>query len=313
MNFYKHAEKCDSHNPEFMKQHRFKLPFRMAVIGGSGSGKTNTLLNIIERMPNTFSRIVLCIKDSDEPLYNLLKSSLDPDALVIYEGGAIPRLDNIAEECDSKGKKGGNKYIQQLIVFDDLCLQKDQSRIAEYYIRARKKNISCVYLSQSYYKIPKEIRLQLGYMILKKQSSKRDLAAILRETTLPIDLSDLLRAYNYATQSFEDFFLIDIDDGIFKTFELEPIVLSGEMKDVPVINRSSKEFGELKLDSAKDFVETLKSKELEDEFKFVDLYDAYKRYCKTNNLETCAKMRFGKVLNDVFARRKQGTTTYYQL
>ena len=42
-----------SHNPHF-DIHHIKIPFRMLIIGSSGSGKTQTLLSLIYKMPDTF-------------------------------------------------------------------------------------------------------------------------------------------------------------------------------------------------------------------------------------------------------------------
>jgi ABC-type lipoprotein export system ATPase subunit len=58
-------------NPHF-NEHKIKLPFRMLIVGCSGSGKTNTLLNLIYMMPDTFSQIVIVTACKDEPLYNIL-------------------------------------------------------------------------------------------------------------------------------------------------------------------------------------------------------------------------------------------------
>jgi len=45
------------HNPNFDK-HGLKLPFRMLIVGNSGAGKTQTLLNIIYNMGSTFQNII---------------------------------------------------------------------------------------------------------------------------------------------------------------------------------------------------------------------------------------------------------------
>ena len=48
-------------------------PFRILIIGGSGSGKTNVLLNLIKhgRRPDNY-KIYLCVKDLFESKYQLL-------------------------------------------------------------------------------------------------------------------------------------------------------------------------------------------------------------------------------------------------
>ena len=47
-------------------------PYRILIIGGSGSGKTNVLLNVIKHQQPDTDIIYLYIKDSFESKYQLL-------------------------------------------------------------------------------------------------------------------------------------------------------------------------------------------------------------------------------------------------
>lgn len=192
--------KKEYYNPNY-KNHLISIPFRMCIIGGSGSGKTSTLLELLHRMNNTFEKIVVCLKNADEPLYSYLKLKAK-DGVEFYEG-----IENIPDIDSFKG------CGQTLIVFDDLVLDKNQSKIEQFFIRGRKigDGISCCYLSQSYFKTPKNIRLQCGYFILKKLSSQRDLNMILSEFNLGVDKKQLIEMYKYATADPLSFLLIDID------------------------------------------------------------------------------------------------------
>jgi len=81
-----------SHNPN-IKEHKLNLPFRMLIIGGSGAGKTQTLMNLIRIMNGTFNNIHIITKNKDEPLYNYLESKVD-NGLTITEGiESAPNLD----------------------------------------------------------------------------------------------------------------------------------------------------------------------------------------------------------------------------
>lgn len=207
--------KKQSYNPNYSK-HGIKVPMRALLCGGSGSGKTNTLLELIHLMSGTFEYIHVCCKSRHEPLYEFLSSKIPEPYLKFYEGiNDIPPLDSIKQERELKTSKGRKKeWVPQLVVFDDLVNEKKQGVINDYFIRARKCNISCVYLSQSFFRTPKIIRLNVNYIILMGMASKRDLRLLLGEFVLgpDIDMKELLALYEYATKNKMDFFMVDIDN-----------------------------------------------------------------------------------------------------
>ena len=189
------------HNPCF-NRHLMKIPFRACIIGGSGSGKTTLVLELVHRANDTFGLIVLCVKNADEPLYNFLKSKLKPEQLHIYENGEIPPLEKYAKE-----------ETQILMIFDDLVNEKNQKPIIEWFIRGRKlaEGVSMIYLSQSYFQMPKTIRIQCNYIMLKKLSSTKDLKAILRDFSLGLEPEELMTLYKYATEDKKDFLMVDME------------------------------------------------------------------------------------------------------
>jgi ABC-type dipeptide/oligopeptide/nickel transport system ATPase component len=187
------------HNPNFDK-HGLKLPFRMLIVGNSGAGKTQTLLNIIYNMGSTFQNIIVITKNKDEPLYNYMEDKMGEQGLQILEG-----IDN-APDLDSLDKEE-----QTLIVLDDLVLEKNQSALEEYFIRARKLNCSLIYISQSYYRVPRIIRQNLNYLVIKQLSSLKDLYRIMSEYSLGVEKPQLADMYKSSTASKQDFLLIDMD------------------------------------------------------------------------------------------------------
>jgi uridine kinase len=204
-NFYKKIPKNllpKYENPNY-DNHLINVPFRMLIVGASGAGKTSVALEIIKRMNNTFGEITIITKNADEPLYKFLRTKIPAHQLHIYEGiNQIPDLDSYDPD------------FQHLVIFDDLVLEKNQSKIEEYFIRGRKiaKGLSMMYLTQSYYKTPKTIRLNVSYLILKKLASNRDLNLILSEVNLGVNKEVLLALYKYTTTERSDFLMIDIDE-----------------------------------------------------------------------------------------------------
>ena len=195
-------------NPHFDK-HFIKIPFRMLICGNSGSGKTSTLMNLIYNMPDTFEEIIICCKSKSEPLYEYLEDKFKKDRSVkIMEFGkdGLPDIDKM------------DKETQRLLVFDDLVNEKDQKQICEAFIRARKKNCSLCYLSQSYYAVPKMIRNNLTYIIIKQLSSLKNLTMIMREYALGVDNKKLKEMYDDSTANKMGFLMLDLEGESSKRF-----------------------------------------------------------------------------------------------
>jgi ABC-type dipeptide/oligopeptide/nickel transport system ATPase component len=208
INFYeakgmaKHLSKTV--NPHF-KSHGIKVPFRMLIVGSSGSGKTNTLLNLIYRMPDTFQKIIVITADKNEPLYNYLseKSGGEKAGVTIqnFDEKGLPDLSEFSRDSNT------------LLVLDDLVNRspKEQAPISEFYLRARKKGVSLVYISQSFYATPKMIRNNLSHILLKQVSSSRNLALISKECSIGIKKKVLTDMYEDAVKDM-GFLLFDLDN-----------------------------------------------------------------------------------------------------
>ena len=191
-------------NPNF-DEHRINVPFRAVICAASGGGKTNLALEILHRMKGTFNLVVLCCKDPTEPLYAFLQTKLGKDNLHVYADGQVP---SCKEYEDEEG--------QSLIIFDDLVIEPKQNQIKEWFIRGRKcgkGGFSMMYLTQSFFGVPKVVRLQCNLLILKKLTDVRDLKLILSTFSLGMSFDELLTLYKYCTQTQNDFLLVDIDKG----------------------------------------------------------------------------------------------------
>jgi hypothetical protein len=193
INFYKLLPKSDRHNPHY-DDHLIELPFRMTISCGSGQGKTVYLLNLIKAMDKTFETITVYTK-AEEPLYSYLEDSLERTKILYHGQDPIPPID-----ISSKSNK--------LIVFDDMVMSKEPM-ISEYYIRGRKAGYSIVYISQTYYGIPKTIRINAQYIALGPGIAGRDLRMILSEFPLALSPDELKELYHRYTAAKMHFILID--------------------------------------------------------------------------------------------------------
>lgn len=179
-------------------------PARVLVVGASGSGKTQVAIEFLNRMADTFHKIVLVCKNASEPLYQYLIQEIDKEMLDVFEGGEMPPL--AAYQDEENG--------QVLAVFDDLVNEPDQRPVTEWFIRGRKaaKGITMMYLTQVYFKPQlKAIRLQCNFIIIRKLSSMRDLNAILEDFNLGLSPEQLLRMYRYCTDTPGSFLMVDVD------------------------------------------------------------------------------------------------------
>ena len=84
-----------------------------------------------------------------------------------------------------------------LIVFDDMIAdminnKKLNSIVTELFIRGRKLNISLVFITQSYFKVPKYVRLNTTHFFIKKIPNKRELQEIAQNHSSDISTKDFI-------------------------------------------------------------------------------------------------------------------------
>ena len=205
-------------NPDY-DQHGIELPFRGLIVAASGGGKTTLVLEILSRMPRTFDQVCIVCRSKAEPLYEFLEAKSDPDTLSFFEyaSDGLPTLDTFTGPG------------QKLIVFDDLISlsKRELEPVVDMFIRGRKQGCSMLFLTQSYYKTPRTIRLQCNYIFLKKLGSTRDINMILSDTSLGLSREQLYNIYRRCTRKKGDFLMIRLDkdeaDGRFSHNFLECI------------------------------------------------------------------------------------------
>ena len=63
---------------------------------------------------------------------------------------------------------------QKIVIFDDYVCEKNQREIVDYFIQGRHKNCSVIYLSQSFYKTPRDLRLNCSHYCIYEFPSSRE-------------------------------------------------------------------------------------------------------------------------------------------
>ena len=171
------------------KQEQFTNPTKIyssLIVGKSGCGKTNLLLNLLlkpelldynklfvygKSLFQSKYKILQCglnnnldkecvynlfnsrkdIKDKDIDLYQLIKeigetySNDNPIKCEFFENGE-----------DIKDPKELNSSDKYLMIFDDVLLEK-QNKCNDFYTRGRHSNVDCFYLSQNYFRLPRQL------------------------------------------------------------------------------------------------------------------------------------------------------------
>ena len=160
-------------------------PYRILIVGGSGSGKTDALLNLINNQLD-IDKIYLYAKDPYEAKYQYLinkreKVGLDhfkdSKTFMEYSNDMQDVYKNIEDYNPGKKRK-------TLIVFDDMIVdmiinEKLNPVVTELLIRGRKLNISIVFMTQSYFKVPKAVRRNATHFFIMKIPNKKNFSKLL--------------------------------------------------------------------------------------------------------------------------------------
>ena len=81
--------------------------------------------------------------------------------------------------------------------------------VTELFIRDRKLNISIVFITQSYFEVPEDVRLNSTHFFIMKISSKRKLQQIALNHSSDIDFKDFMNIYKKCTAEPYSFFVND--------------------------------------------------------------------------------------------------------
>ena len=162
-------------------------------------------MNLIENQPD-IDKIYLYAKDPYEAKYQYLIKTRDklgtdhhndPRAYIEYSNDMHDVYKNIYYYNPDQENK-------ILTVFDDMIAdmihnKKLDSIVTELFIRGRKWNIYLVLITQSYFKVPKGVRLNTTHIFIAKISNRRELQEIARNHSSDISTKDFTNIYRKCT------------------------------------------------------------------------------------------------------------------
>ena len=120
-------------------------------------------------------------------------------------------MDDVYKNIDNYNPKRKRKM---LIVFDDMIAdimtnKKFQATIKELFIRCRKLNISLIFITQSYFSVPKYFRLNSTHYLIMKIHDGRELQNIAKNNSADIDYKDFVKIYRNCTN--EPYYFLTIN------------------------------------------------------------------------------------------------------
>ena len=189
--------------------------YRILIIGGSGSGKTNLSLNLIENQPD-IDKIFLYAKDPYISKYQYLINKREGVGISHFNDtkAFIDYLNDMHDVYKNIDEYNPNKENKILIVFDDMITamihnKKLNSIITELYTRGIKLDICLVFITQSYFKVPKDVGLNTSHFFIAKIPNKRELQKIAINHSSDINTKDFPNIYRKCTAEPYSFLVND--------------------------------------------------------------------------------------------------------
>ena len=97
--------------------------------------------------------------------------------------------------------------------------KKAQQVLKELFIRCRKLHISLCFLTQSYFSVPKDVRLNCTHYIIFKVNNKRELQNIAINHSADIDYKDFVNIFRNCTKEPYNILTIDTTQPADKRFK----------------------------------------------------------------------------------------------
>ena len=91
----------------------------------------------------------------------------------------------------------------------DMINKKLNPVVTELFIRGRKLNISIIFITQSYFKVPKEARFNSTHFFIMIIPNKRKLHQIALNHSSDIDFKDFIKNYKKCTAESHSFLVND--------------------------------------------------------------------------------------------------------
>ena len=180
-------------NPNF-DLHNINIPFRMIIAGPSGTGKTTFFFKLLTKFQHgtpTFASVWIVVADKSQALYRWLESSGVPNIHIVESIESTPDLESF------------DRTQAHLVVWDDLALteRKYLKVVDEYYIAARHRGVSMMFLTQYLFKVPPVVRTNTSIFVLfspLRDAEANELLQVLGFSATPENRANLGKIFEEA-------------------------------------------------------------------------------------------------------------------
>ena len=169
-------------------------------------------------------KIHLYAKNLCEPKYHFLvekckdaviKNLGDPSTFTEYAN----TMDYVYSTINDYNPKNKRKilFVFDYMIPDIMTNQKFKTINKELFIRCRKLHISLVFITQSYFKVPEDVRLNSTHYLIMKIDNRRKLQNIVIDHSTDINYEDFMKIYRICTRFRKNFLILLYKNGIFWT------------------------------------------------------------------------------------------------
>ena len=126
-----------------------------------------------------------------------IKHLNDPNAFIECSNTMDDVYENINDYNPIRKRK--KLIVFDVMIVDIMSNKKFQAIIKELFIRCRKLNVS-LFITQSYFSVPKELRLNSTHYFIMKINNRKELQNTAINHSADIDYSDFIKIYRECTK-----------------------------------------------------------------------------------------------------------------